>query len=75
MNKHIKLHNDALVCGTITGHDCICLREPGHWGIHMFRGEAGEYRVLQVGFYQISFEIPEPIAKIAMKDKDWTWSE
>lgn len=75
MNQHVTLRNDVLVCGMVAGHDCTCLREPGHWGVHMFMDEDSEYNVLQVGFYQISFKIPKAIAEIAMNDKHWTWSE
>lgn len=75
MNRHVTLNDNEVLCGSVRGYDCICLRQPGHWGPHIFKEVTNRYRVLQVAFCQISFEIPEAVADKAMADKDWTWSE
>jgi hypothetical protein len=75
MNKIVALRSDVLVCGVVVGHNCICLREPGHCGSHVFRDETGTSHLLQTGFCEISFEIPEPVARKAIGDITWTWAE
>lgn len=75
MNKHVMLNDNTVLCGTVRGRNCVCLREPGHWGIHMFRDENGKPYLLHIGFCEISFEVTEVVAEKAMTDKHWTWSE
>jgi hypothetical protein len=75
MNQQVLLHDGALVCGTLSGvRHCVCLRPPGHWGPHVVK-MAGKYLLVQTDVCAITFEIAEPVAHIAMNDKDWSWAE
>ena len=75
MNSLVALKGDMILCGSVRGHDCICLRPSNHFGSHVFKDKTGKHYLLQTGFGEISFEIARPIAEKAIMDKYWTWSE
>lgn len=76
MNARMESRESMAICGELGAvtHGC-CLRPDGHWGPHVVLDLRGIYRLVQTACCPISFVIAEPVALIAINDKEWTWSE